>query len=215
MDVSTINVCMILHLNVNIFECFWVLHNKELVTKLSSTSCRLDIIIDAYRTGPREINFVLLQFHWFKLKSCKRSLYHGGRKEVRVFMGGGNRVYLLSGSAWMSCNSCPGWALPAQFPVLLHQTSASSSSSIPGLWYFPCFPVSLPSASVLEHWQNYSLERCPCPKKQEQYCSHWGFLQSLTLFQHKALDMPWVFSSQFRSSSRSRLAWLASFGWPP
>lgn len=157
MDVSTINVCMILHLNVNIFECFWVLHNKELVTKLSSTSCRLDIIIDAYRTGPREINFVLLQFPWFKLKSCKRSLYHGGRKEVRVFMGGGNRVYLLSGSAWMSCNSCPGWALPAQFPVLLHQTSASSSSSIPGLWYFPCFLALCFSSWTLTELQPWKM----------------------------------------------------------
>lgn len=66
---------MILHLNGNIFECFWVLHNKELVTKLSSTSCRLDVIIDAYRTGPREINFMLLQFHWFKLKSYTKGLY--------------------------------------------------------------------------------------------------------------------------------------------
>lgn len=74
---------MILHLNVNIFECFWVLHNKELVTKHSSTSCRLDIIIDAYRTRPREINFMLLQFHWFKLKSYTKGLYHGTKKKKK------------------------------------------------------------------------------------------------------------------------------------
>lgn len=86
---------MILHLNVNVFECFWVLHNKELVTKLSSTSCRLDIIIDAYRTGPREMNFILLQFHWFKLKSYKRSLYHVGRKKVHALMGDGKQLYLF------------------------------------------------------------------------------------------------------------------------
>lgn len=133
---------MILHLNVNISECFWVLHNKEPVTKLSSTSCRLDIIIDAYRTGPREINFMLLQFHWFKLKSYTKGLYTMGKKRVHVFMDDRSRVYLFSGSEWMCCFSCPGRALPSSVPcaaVSLHQTSASSS--IPGLRHFPCFPV--------------------------------------------------------------------------
>jgi len=133
---------MILHLNVNIFECFWVLHNKEPVTKLSSTWCRLDIIIDAYRTGPREIKFMLLQFHWFKLKSYTKGLYHGKKKEVPVFMDDRNCVYLFSGSGWMCYYSCPGWAPPTSVPcaaVSLHQTSASSS--IPGLRHFPCLPA--------------------------------------------------------------------------
>lgn len=87
---------MILHLNVNVFECFWVLHNKELVTKLSSTSCRLDIIIDAYRIGPREINFMLFQFHWFKLKIYTKGLYTiEKKKKVHAFMDDCNHVYFL------------------------------------------------------------------------------------------------------------------------
>lgn len=193
---------MILHLNVNIFECFWVLHNKELVTKLSSTSCRLDIIIDAYRTGPREINFVLLQFHWFKLKSCKRSLYHGGRKEVPVSMGGGNRVYLLSGSAWMSCNSCPGWALPAQFPVLLHQTSASSSSSIPGLWYFP-FPC--PLLQFLNTDRITALKDAPVPKSKNN-TAHTGVFFSPSPF---SSIRPWACRGFSAHSSGA----VAGAGW--
>lgn len=214
MDVSTINVCMILHLNANIFECFWVLHNKELVTKLSSTSCRLDIIIDAYRTGPREMNFMLLQFHWFKLKSRKRSLYHAGRKKVSIH-------------GWWQLCLCVLWkcidvlsflprvSSPSSIPctaILQHQTSASSSSSsIPGLWYFPCF---LAFASVLEQWQYYSLERCPCPQKPEDYCSHWGFLQSCN-HPFPALDLGYAMGFQLTIEELSRLAWLASFGWHP
>lgn len=74
MEDSTINICMILHLNVNIFECFWVMHNKELVAKLSITAFGLDVIIDTYRTEPRKINFLLLQFYWLKLSTCTKGL---------------------------------------------------------------------------------------------------------------------------------------------
>lgn len=79
---------------------------------------------------------------------------------------------------------------------------------------FPVFLFPCPLLAFLNTDRITALRDTPVPKSQNN-TAHTGVLFSpgTTLFQPKALDTPWVFSSQFRS--RSRLAWLASFGWPP
>lgn len=150
---------------MNIFECFWVRHDKELVTKLSSTSCRLDIIIDAYRTGSREINFMLLQFHWFKFKLHEGPLPWG--KNVHVFMDNWNCLCSLK---------VGGCVITAQDEISLAQcpvVSLSDFSLLQFSWTYAfspalCFTSCTPTAC-------YRLKQFLCPTQNKNNTAHVDF----------------------------------------
>lgn len=170
---------MILHLNVNIFECFWVLHNKEPVTKLSSTSCRLDIIIDAYRTGPREINFMLLQFHWFKLKSYTKGLYHRKKKSTYSWM---IAMVFICSSEVGGCVVIPaqGELSRAQCPVLRSDFSLLQHPWAQALSLFPCPRLHFLCTDGATASNNF-----PVPNKTRTILLTLGFFNPVTiLFQH-------------------------------